>query len=87
MKPGAALHTLPSLIKSVGEPFPPAALRRRHAKTVRDSSSSYRIDYIRLVKTSLNPKGHQHHITSSKVKAILLDGGTLPIVEVASGRV
>ena len=33
------------LIKSVSEPFPPTALRRRHAQTARDSSSSYKIDY------------------------------------------
>ena len=43
-KPGAALETALSLINSLSEPFPPIALRRRHAQTVRDSSSSYKID-------------------------------------------
>ena len=33
------------------EPFPPAALQRRHIQTVRYSSSSYTIDYILLVGT------------------------------------
>ena len=34
-----------------------------------------KIDYVQLVKTSLNPEGHQNYITGSKVIAILLDGG------------
>ena len=54
-------------IHSVSEPFPPTALRRRHAQTVIDSSSSYNID---LVKAFLNPEGHQNRITGAKVMAI-----------------
>ena len=67
------------LIKSVSEPFPPTALRRRHAQTVRDSSSSYIIDYIIVIKNFLNPKGHQNRTNGSKVTAILLKGWILPI--------
>ena len=66
------------LIKSVRQPFPPTALRRRHAQTVKDSSSSYKIDYFIVVKTILNPEGHQNRITGSKITAILLKGYILP---------
>ena len=63
-----------SFSQSVHEPFPPTALRRRHAQTVRDSSSSYKIDYVIVIKNFLNPEGHQNPISDSKVKAILLKG-------------
>ena len=53
----------------MNEPFPPTALRRRHAQTVRDSSSSNKIDYVIVVKTFLNPEGRQNRITGSKVMA------------------
>ena len=46
---------------------------RRHAQTFRDSSSSYKINYVIVVKTFLNP------INGSKVTAILLQGRILPI--------
>ena len=39
-----------SIINSISNPFPPTALRRCHAKTVRDSSSSYKIDYVIVIK-------------------------------------
>ena len=68
-----------SFINSVSQPFPPTALRRRHAQTVRDSSSSYKIDYVIVIKTYLNPEGHQNRISGSKVTAILLKGWVLPI--------
>ena len=45
---------------------------------VRDSSSSYKIDYIIVIKTFLNPEGHQNCIGGSKVTAILLKGRILP---------
>ena len=71
-------HLCDSLIESVGqsvsEPFPPTALRRRHAPIVRDSSLSYKIDYIIVIQTFINPEGHQLPISGSKVKAILLKG-------------
>ena len=68
-------------------PFPPTALRGRHAQTVRDSSWSYKIDYVIVMKNILNPKGHQNRISGSKVTNILLKGWILPIGGVALGRV
>ena len=59
-----------SSIHSVDEPFPPTALRCRHAQTFRDSSSSYKIDYVIVIKNFLNPKGHQNPISGSKGMAI-----------------
>ena len=38
----------------MSEPFPPTALWRRHAQTVRVSSSSYKIEYVIVIKTFLN---------------------------------
>ena len=63
----------------MSQPFPPTALRRRHAQTVRDSSSSYKIDYVIVIKTFLNPKGHQNPINGSKVTAILLKEWISPV--------
>ena len=71
----------------MSEPFPPTALRRRHAQTVRDSSSSYKIDYAIVIKNFLNPEGHQIRITGSKVTAFFVKGYILPISGVALGRV
>ena len=39
---------------------------------VRDSTSSCKIDYVIVIKNSLNPEGHQNPISGSKVMAILL---------------
>ena len=63
----------------MSQAFPPTALRRRHAQTFRDSTSSYKIDYVMVVKTFLNPEGHQYRISGSKVTAILLEGWNFPI--------
>ena len=41
---------------------------------VRDSTSSYKIDYVIVIKIFLNPKGHQNPNSGSKVTAILLKG-------------
>ena len=71
---------------SVSEPFPATALRRHHAQTVRDSSSRYKIDYVIVIKTFLNPEGHQNPISDSKVRVNLLMGWLLPIGGVASGN-
>ena len=46
---------------------------------VRDSSSSYKIDYVVVIKTFLNPEGHPNRISGSKVTAIILMGRILPI--------
>ena len=42
----------------------PIALRRRHAQTVRDSSSIYKIDYVIVIKNFLNPEKHQNPTTA-----------------------
>ena len=46
---------------------------------VRDNSSSYKIDYVIVIKTFLNPEGHQNLINGSKVTAILLKGWISPV--------
>ena len=63
-----------SLINLVSQPFPPTSLRRRYAQTVRDSSSSYKIDYVIVINNFINPEGHQNPISGSKVTAIFLKG-------------
>ena len=75
-----------SFINSVSEPFPPTALRRRHAQTVTDSTSSYKIDYFIAIKNFLNLEGHQNPISGSKVTAILLKGWILPIGGASAGE-
>ena len=67
------------IIQSVSEPFPPTGFWRRHTQTVRDSSSSYKIDYGIVIKNFLNPDRHQNPINGSKVMAILLKEWILPI--------
>ena len=67
--------------------FPPIPLRRRHAQTVRDSSSSYKIDYVIVIKTFLNPENHQNRMSGSKVTAILLKGWILPMGGASAVRV
>ena len=69
--------------QSVSQPFPPTALQCIHTQTVRDSTSSYEIDYVIVIKNFLNLEGHENPIGGSKVTAILLrrrlvffDGGT-----------
>ena len=86
---GCSINSLviDSLINWFSQPFPPTALQRRHAQTVRDSISSYKIDYVKMIKNSLNPEGHQNPISGSKVTAILLKWWILPIVGASSGRV
>ena len=61
------------------QPFPPTALRRRHAQTVRDSSSSYKIGYVIVIKNFLNQEGHHNPINGLKGTAILQKGWILPI--------
>ena len=63
----------------MSERFPPTALRRRHAQTVRDSSSSYKIDYVIVIQNFLNPEGLQNPFNGSKVTVILLKGWISPI--------
>ena len=76
------------LIDWVSHPFPPTALRRRHAQIVRDRASNYKIDYLIVIKSFLNPEGHQNPISGSKVTAILLKGdGFGLLVELQRWRV
>ena len=75
-----------SFINSVSEPFPPTALGRRHAQTVGDSSSRFKIDYVKVIKNFLNPEGHQNPISGSKVTAILLNGWIWLIGEASAGE-
>ena len=50
-----ALPLIHSLIHSfISNPFPPTDLQRRNAQTVGDSSSSYKIDYVIVIKNILN---------------------------------
>ena len=86
-KPGAAIQTASWLRESVSQPFPPTALRRRHAQTVRDSSSNYIIDYVIVIKNLFNPEGHANPISGLKVTTILLKAWIWPTGGVASGRV
>ena len=59
-----------SYINWLSHPLLPTALQCRYAQTVRYSSSSYKIDYVIVIMNFLNLKGHQNHITGSKVTAI-----------------
>ena len=58
----------------------------RFSRTVRDRASSYNIDYIIVIKSFLNPKGHQDPLSGSKVMAILLKGWVWPIGEASAGE-
>ena len=69
---GCSINSLVN--NSLTHPFPPTYLQRRHAQTVRYSSYSYNIDYVIVIQTFLNPKGHQNPIIDSKVTAISLKG-------------
>ena len=53
---------------------------------VRDISSSYKIDYVIVIPSFLNPKGQQNPFSGSKVTAILLKGWILPIGGASSGE-
>ena len=48
-------------------------------KRLEIESSSYKIDYVIVIKNFLNPEGHQNPFNGSKVTAILLNGQILPI--------
>ena len=63
------------VINSLSHPFPPTALRRRHAQMVKYRAYSYKIDYVIVIKSFPNTKGHQNPISGSKVTAILLKRG------------
>ena len=62
------------------EHIPVKARGCRNTKTAGDSSSSYKIDFVIVIKNFLNPERHQNRINESKVKAILLKGWILSII-------
>ena len=76
-----------SLIDQFSNPFPSTALQCRHTQKVIGRSSSYKINYVIVIKTFLNLKGHQNLISGSEVTAILLKGWIWPFGGVASGWV
>ena len=82
-RPGNArgCSTNTSVINRVTDPLVPTPVWRHHAKMVRVSSSSYKIDYVIVIKSFLNSKGHHNPITGSKVTAILLKGWICLLVE------
>ena len=53
---------------------------------VRDSTSSYKIDNVLVIKNFLNPEGHQNPISGLKVTAILLKRRILSIGGASSGE-
>ena len=75
-----------SFIDLISNPFPPTGLRRRHAQAVRYSNSSYKTDYVIVIKIFLHPKGHQNPISGSEVTVILLKGWILSIGGVSAGE-
>ena len=75
------------LIDSLTDPLVPTVWRRLHAQTVWDRSSSYKIDYVIVIKNFINHKGHQNTISGSKFTVILLKGGFFLLVELQQGRV
>ena len=48
---------------------------------VGDRASSYKIDYVIVIKNFLNPVGHQNPISGLKVTAILIKGGCCLLVK------
>ena len=68
------------------DPLVPTDLQRCHAQTVRDRSSSYKIDFIIVIKNFLNAAGHQNRISGLKITAILLKGWILPIGGASAGE-
>ena len=81
-------HLFHSLINSVNKwAVPSNSFMALHAQTVRDSTSSYKIDYVKMINNFLNPEGHQNPFSGSKVTVTLLNGWIWPIGGVALGRV
>ena len=80
-------HLRPLLIHSLSNPLiVPTALQRRHAQTVRVSTSSYKINYVIMIKSFLNPEGHQNPCSGSKVPANFTEGRIRPIGGASAGE-
>ena len=61
-------------------------LMRKPAMSLRDRSSSYKIDFVIVIKNFFIPEGHQNPISGSKVTAILRRGWILPIGGASAGE-
>ena len=59
----------------------------RHAFTIRDSPSGYKIDCFTPALNTLNPKGQPNLFTGSKIMATLRNWLIFTVVQVSSGRV
>ena len=70
----------------ITNPFPPTALRRSHTQKVTYRSSSYKRNYVKVIKNFLNIKGHQNPISGSNVTANTLKGWILPIGGASAGE-
>ena len=69
-----SIFIIHEFINSASHPFPPTDLQRPNSQMIVDSTSSCKIDYGQLVKTSLYPEGHET-FTGSKVRTIFAGGG------------
>ena len=59
-------------------------LRRRHALMIEDGAFSHKIDNFTIFEEIINIEGHPNCTTGSRVTAILLNGGILPICEASA---
>ena len=65
--------------------FPSTALRRLRAQTVRDSSSSYKIDYVIVIQNFLKSRRASKSHQWFKIPVISLKGGFCLLVELHRG--
>ena len=81
-KPGAALQIPPSLIHLfINSSFSPHSCTASPRPTVWDRSSSYKEDYVIMIKNCLNLKEHQYRNTGSKSTAFSVKGRLCLLVE------
>ena len=74
-------HLRDQLIQSVSQPFPPTALRRHHAQTVRHNTSSYKKDYFIIIKTFSSPIGIKTPLVVQKLRPFYWRGRFCLLVE------
>ena len=74
-------HLCYLLTYSLTDPLGPTALRRRHAQMVRDRSSSYKIDFVIVIKTFLNSERHQKSHQWFKSYGHFTERGIFPMGE------
>ena len=71
----------------VSDPLVKISLRSCHTQTVKNGASNHRTNYIEIFSEILNLEGHQNRYIGLKVKAIFLNGWSLPTGGASSGRV